>query len=97
MDSSIPPAGRNWIFDTHTVDAGDNDQDTYPGTALPYQEKIVTRLTEQEILDLDPETARTLACLRETRYYWKDLNYHSFPTIYREESESSLIAEPSSP
>ena len=60
------------IYFSFTVDLETADQSSQPDLALPYCVTIATRLTQEQIQNLDKETACTLACLRETPYYWKD-------------------------
>jgi hypothetical protein len=94
LDPSIPPSERNRIFVTYTVDPRNRHQNTHPDTALPYQVKMVIRLTEQEIQDLDPETACILACLRESQYLWKyqtSFIYYDLPGRLGIEPDSGFV------
>jgi hypothetical protein len=80
--SSRPLTESTLVFISYTVDLENNDQDIASELKLPYRVTFATRLTEEQIQNLDPETACTLACLRETQYYWKDQKYffeHGLP------------------
>jgi len=73
--SAKPPTERTLVFVSFTVDLENDDQDPDFGLKLPYRVNLATRLTEEEIQNLDSETACILACLHETQYYWKDQRY----------------------
>jgi hypothetical protein len=80
--SSRPPTESTLVFISYTVDLENNDQDIDSELKLPYRVTFATRLTEEQIQNLDHETACTLACLRQTQYYWKDQKYfleHGLP------------------
>lgn len=71
-DGSRPQTEGAPIYFSFTLDLETADQSSQPDLALPYRVTIATRLTREQIQNLDEETACTLACLRETQYYWKD-------------------------
>jgi hypothetical protein len=52
------------IWVVHTVDTDNSEH--------PYNVRMFTTLTAEELCNLGPRTACTLACLGETENYWKD-------------------------